>query len=97
MSDISEKTLTSSIPDDIHRKPTAHFKEYCGGEWLNKKGMITRAQAIDFLNYNMKKRGIEERNGIIFLNDWMKGLLQEYRTIINRDELPGMIEKFFAE
>ena len=92
MCDISEsKALTSSI----HKKPTTHFKEFCGGEWLNKKGMITFEQAHDFVEWQIKQRGLKEKDGMLFLDEYFQNLFQEYRSFIYRQEIPKLVQKFF--
>jgi hypothetical protein len=82
---------------DVFRKPTSHFKEYCGDEWLNKKGTMTTEEAIYFLNYNIKLRKMKEKDGCIFINEWMQGLLKEYRSVIYREELPLLVDRLFID
>lgn len=82
---------------DIFRKPTPHFKEYCGDEWLNKQGKMTTDQAIYFLNCNIKLKNMKEKDGCIFINEWMQGLLKEYRNVIYREELHLLVDRLFCD
>jgi hypothetical protein len=92
MCDISgSETLISSI----YMTPTQHFKELCGGEWLNKKGMMTYANALDFVDWQFKQRGIKEKDGMIFLTEYFQTLFQDYRSFIYRKDIPELVKKFF--
>jgi len=78
------------------RKPTDHFKEFCGPMWLTRNGMISEKEAIEFLKYNIKKHNMEEKNGLVKINEWMRSLLQENRYEIYIEELPLFVERFFT-
>ena len=78
------------------RKPTDHFKEFCGPMWLTRNGLISENEAIEFLRYNIKKHNMEEKDGIVKINEWMRSLLQEHRYEIYIEELPLFVERFFT-
>ena len=58
---------------------------------------MTTEEAIYFLNYNIKLRKMKEKDGCIFINEWMQGLLKEYRSVIYREELPLLVDRLFSE
>lgn len=91
-----EKNTENNVKP-LLRKPNLHFREFCGYEWMNKQGKMTVNQAIDFLNYHIERRKIKEVDGLIYMNEWMQGLLQEYRSVIYREELPILVERLFVD
>lgn len=66
------------------QKPTEHFKEFCGSEWLNPDGRISQRCVLDFFDQQCKIRKIRTENGQIFLNDWAKKLFQTNAETIPR-------------
>jgi hypothetical protein len=74
-------------------KPTEHFKEFCGGEWLTQKGFISPHTAVTFLEYNIQKRGIRVTNGVIYTTEWLRAVLEDTRETIYHDELPILVNK----
>jgi hypothetical protein len=50
---------------------------------------------LNFLNIQMKLRGIEEYNGVIELTDWLKEMLKESRDRVKREELCILAERLF--
>jgi hypothetical protein len=81
----------------IHVKPTDHFRNYCGAEGLTREGLTCKKYLLDFMDYHIKVRGLKEENGVIHINEWFQGLIQEYRTTIHRRELPHIINRFIAK
>jgi hypothetical protein len=72
-------------------KPTEHFKEFCGGEWLTRDGLISANTVLTFLEHNIKNRGIRMVNGVIYTTDWLRTVLQDTRDTIFYDELPILV------
>lgn len=72
-------------------KPTDHFKEFCGGEWLTRDGLISANTALTFLEHNIKTRGIRMVNGVIYTTEWLRTVLQNTRDTIFYDELPILV------
>ena len=83
--------------DTTKRKPTDHFREMCGKEVLNSKGMLSKKDALNLLEYYIKVHNLREDNGIIFMNDWIRLLVQESKPTIYRSELSVIVEKFFND
>ena len=77
--------------------PTEHFKLYCGSEWLNKNGMITKRDVVKFIEYSIEVQKLKEVDGIIMTNQWLQDLLKEYRNTIYRKEIPNLVHRFFSD
>lgn len=88
MCDISESKALLS--------PTDHFKQFCGNEWLNPNGKLTYANALEFVELQIQQRGLKEKDGMIFLNEYFQNLFQDYRTFMYRHEIPELARRFFA-
>ena len=82
---------------NVELVPTEHFKAYCGPEWVNKYGLITKRDAVEFIEYNIAIQKLKEVDGIITTNQWLQELLQEYRPTIYRQEIPNLVHRFFRE
>jgi hypothetical protein len=83
------KETTDSM--SILYKPTEHFKEFCGSEWLNANGLISANTALTFLEHNIKSRGIRMVNRVIYTTEWLRAVLQDTREAICYDELHGLV------
>lgn len=75
-------------------KPTRHFKEYCGSEWLTSNGLISPNTAMTFLEHTIKNRNIQVMNGVIYTTEWLRAVLEDTREIIYYDELPILVNRF---
>lgn len=82
---------------EAYVKPTEHFKSYCGPEGLTPNGMTCKKYLLDFMDYQIKARGLKEENGVITTNEWLQGLILEYRSIIYRHEIPHIINRFIKK
>ena len=78
-------------------KPTDHFKEFCGGEWLTRDGLISANTALTFLENNIKSRGIRMVNGVIYTTEWLRAVLQDTRDTIFYDELPILVNSLLKK
>ncbi len=74
-------------------KPTDHFKEYCGSEWLNPKGMISPQSVLNFFDFHIRGRNIRVEDGVIYTTEWLRSLLQETRETMFYDELPQYVSR----
>jgi len=81
----------------IKRKPTDHFRDICGKEALNSKGLLSKKDALDILDYYIKIHKLKENDGIIIMNEWFQKLIQESGPTVYRSELPKIVEKFFTQ
>lgn len=98
--EVEEVKNTSINQDDsqmnnIKLKPSEHFKFMCGNEVLNSKGLISKKDTLDLLNYYIKRHSLIEEDGIIYMNRWFQELVQEFMPTIYRYELPKLVNKFF--
>lgn len=71
--------------------PTAHFKEFCGSEWLTPNGKISQRSVLLFFDQQCKIRKIRTEAGQIFLDDWARKLFQITATTIPRASLVDYI------
>lgn len=85
------------MEDTVKRKPTEHFRIMCGPEALNPLGLLSKKDALDILEHYIKVHKLEERDGLIFMNEWFQKLAQEYRMTIYRSELPKIVDTFFIK
>jgi len=87
-----KKEYTTAAMKNLY-KPTEHFKEFCGSEWLTPKGMISPHSVLQFIDQHIQTRGIRVENGVVYMTEWMKSLLQESRDTLYYDELPQFAGK----
>ena len=76
----------------VLRRPTDHFKDYCGSGWLTREGLISEKEAIEFVRYHSRTL---ENDGVIKLNDWLRCLINENRYEMYIAELPVIVQRFF--
>jgi len=96
--DLSFVNIVKGFNDDDFNTllaPNEHYKKYCGPEWLNSTGMTTKNSVIRFIEHNVLIQKMDEVDGQIFMNTWMKEFLNDYRATIYRKEIPNLVNRFF--
>lgn len=83
--------------DEEYRQSTAHFREFCGPEWLTKKGLISKKLALAFVQNQMKTRGIMDSGGKIWLDEYFRNLFNTTAASIYTSEIPRYVEGFFCK
>ena len=81
---------------NIPMKPTEHFKEFCGSEWLDHRGLISKSNAICFLKYQISARGLKVCDTIVHTNEWLRELIGEDKREIYIQEFPFIVRRFFV-
>jgi len=81
--------------DFLKRVPSAHFVATCGKESLNSRGMISKVDAYQLLQYYVKVHKLHEEDGIIYVNSWFQNLIQEFKPTISAKDLRKIVNKFF--
>jgi hypothetical protein len=84
-----------SPPDTTFYTPTPLCKEMCGSEWLNPKGLLSRATALEFLHHQIQLRNLPINNGFLQTDEWFRTLFQDGRDCVPMLELPLLTEKLF--
>ena len=79
----------------VKLKPTEHFKKFCGPEWLNHEGRMSKKSAYNFVMYQISVRDVVLKDEKIYLNDYLKDLLNVNVYVLSKWELVSVIDSLF--
>jgi hypothetical protein len=88
------KGYSNSEADEL-RKPTEHFKTFCGSEGLTQDGLLTKKMALNFIMYQIDLRKITVIDGSIYMNEYLNTLFNTNLYKIRSDELLDLIDTLF--
>lgn len=80
----------------VKLKPTEHFKKFCGPEWLNYNGLMSKKSAYDFVMYQISVRKISISDDKINMTDYLKELLNVNVDVLSKWELVNMLDGLFT-
>jgi hypothetical protein len=80
----------------VKLKPTEHFKKFCGPEWLNYNGLMSKKSAYDFVMYQISVRKVNVYDDKINVNDYLKDLLNVNVDVLSKWELVNVLDSLFV-
>ena len=97
---ISSKVMTSNVSatlDDhyYNYKPTQEFKDFCGGECLNRYGLISLASAKAMIVHYATKNGLYTPTTIL-MDDTLRKILATTGREVSYEELYERIKALFV-
>jgi hypothetical protein len=72
--------------------PTEHFKRFCGPEWLNYNGLMSKKSAYDFVMYQISIRKVSISDDKIKMTDYLKDLLNTNVDVLSTWELVNILD-----
>jgi hypothetical protein len=80
---------------DAPRQPTPAFKQFCGSEYLNAAGKISRASALDYVNLYVKNHRLREGE-VVYLDATLQDVLQTQSNYISIYRLIELVDAVLA-
>ena len=87
--------VNDSEADEL-RKPTEHFKTFCGSEGLTQDGVLSKKMALSFVMYQINIRNVKVLDGTIYMDDYLNSLFNTNLYKIRNDELLDFIDTLFT-
>ena len=89
------KGYANNSDADELRKPTEHFKTFCGSEGLTQDGLLSKEMALSFIMYQINIRNIKVVDGTIYMDRYLNTLFNTSLYKIRNDELLDLINTLF--
>ena len=86
--------VNDSDADEL-RKPTEHFKTFCGSESLTYDGLLSKKMALNFIMYQIDLRDVRVLDGTIYMNQYLNSLFNTSLVKLRNDELLDLIDTLF--
>lgn len=80
---------------DVYKQPKREFAQICSKENLNKHGHISKKWAYQFIMTQIKLRGIQVVDEIIYVDDYLRKLFNITSVKIDNYELIDLIDTLF--
>jgi hypothetical protein len=77
-------------------KPTQEFKDFCGGECLNRYGLISLTSAKELILQYAKRQGLHNATTIL-LDDTLKNILKTVDREISHEDVYQLIKGLFSK
>jgi len=78
----------------VRRKPTEHFKRFCGSTCLDKNGLTSKKCVLDFIGYQIIMRNIKKDDTKVFMNDYLRAFFNTTDFFLTFTEMSMMTDIF---